>query len=631
MPKESRVPPGRARLRGAIERTTGVPAQPTGAGSGPGAIGDEGEEGIESGSKALVHRFFGKERGDQMAFAAGYGKKYDYRGVLEPTEAVVQCERAGVTMPADCYLCGLPIPSQDELQARGGIKHELYPECEHILPVTEARWYLMLFMTTMKPTTAWEQEAVRLEYALAHRVCNQAKSNFSFVRDDGTGNLVVSETGCLTILSNIRDRALDDLYKQRKHQLPAGVEYTKEDIDMLKKIAGSILERKQTILDNNIVPILDHASKVPAAEAPSMVLLARTAGVVDPAALATRVEAVLGAWDGPTPAQEQALFESIMKKAYERYPQFEPNSLRAMLTANPVLSANPPEKGWDPYYEAAVNQARAILKRYFTQIPNTKTSAGDDETESEPAGDSIVHVVFYGVYLELLTRLRNDPIIETSGATQNAFCKLYDQVMAFHDDPRVSAVLKRVFGKKKPEISDDEKGFCKRLREDEERAGRAQKREEAKSQADAKEEVEVERVSAEEAANFYFDGFADALTRKGFTGEFATMLEAQARESYIQHYDPDDPQSALGIVVRDVGGAVELALLGSEGFSDAVNAFVETVMGVLSKEEYADEATMAEVQAIAAEVDAGKNPRPAGAGAGSSGGNRPTHRRALYS
>lgn len=617
-----------------------------GAGAGPGAMGDEG---IDPGSKFIVHQFFGEERGDQMALVAGYGKKYDYRGVLEPTEAVVQCERAGVTMPSDCYLCGLPIPSQDELQTRGGIKHELYPECEHILPVTEARWYLMLFMTTMRPSTPWEQTAVQLEYALAHRVCNQAKSNFSFIRDDGYGNPILNDAGCLTILSKIRSRALDDLAKQKNKQLPAGVKYTGKDIVTLQRIADSILKRKQAIVTQRINPILVHARKVPAADASAMVMLARTAGIVDPNSLMARVRAAYDAWNGLTPeekaAQEKALFDSFARGIYERYPQFQNEKLVEILRGNRALTANPPEGGWnqDDYDESA-DQVGEILKQYFTRIPAKKTEregraiqgAPPVEEEYEPNGVALPQVVFFGVYLHFLERLRKRDLNTRSPATtKQALCNLYEMLMAFRIVPNVNDTLTLVFGDE-PKLTAVEEQICRTLGESEQRKLRQQQREQKSAVPPIRveeEEAEVPDIpiTVDDAVEYYFTGLADTLVAKGIDRDLATYIESEARRQYVEESKKhSDARSTLEAVADTIYG---FASLPAWRLSTEQAGIIDTAIRQPETEGFADEATMAKLQATAAAMDEDDTPTgPAGAGAGTSrrGGQRSTPRRPLY-
>ena len=83
-----------------------------------------------------------------------------------------------------CYICGFPIDKNDPT-----------PECEHILPVYKASMYLTLYNDDFKnivkkrdsgkALTLLEQKTldeITMEYAWAHRCCNQKKSDDDFIR-----------------------------------------------------------------------------------------------------------------------------------------------------------------------------------------------------------------------------------------------------------------------------------------------------------------------------------------------------------------------------------------------------------------------------------------------------------------
>jgi hypothetical protein len=117
------------------------------------------------------------------------------------------------------------------------------PECEHILPVAEARWYLDLFSTS-HPS---DGRILKLEYAYAHRVCNQAKRDDSFIKNEGDSiwKIEFDEATTKTILNKIKARATI--------AIPAYE--TKEGI--LRKISSmSVADRSRTIQIQKIAPIL---------------------------------------------------------------------------------------------------------------------------------------------------------------------------------------------------------------------------------------------------------------------------------------------------------------------------------------------------------------------------------------
>jgi len=183
---------------------------------------------------------WGRDAGLAMAQAAGSVDAPDWRGVLEgTTTAVTQCNRVigSFVDKMPCYICGLPI------LAISNTADENRPECEHILPVAEARWYLDLFSTS-HPS---DGGILKLEYAYAHRVCNQAKRDDSFVKSEGDSiwKIEFDEATTKTILNKIKARATT--------AIPAYE--TKEGI--LKQISSmSVAERSRTIQTQKIAPIL---------------------------------------------------------------------------------------------------------------------------------------------------------------------------------------------------------------------------------------------------------------------------------------------------------------------------------------------------------------------------------------
>jgi len=80
----------------------------------------------------------------------------------------------------DCWICGFPI----EMDAGAG--RGLAPECEHVLPVVQARFFLTLYNSDMKEAGSHgkAREALQLEYDWAHTICNQEKGNVPFMESN---------------------------------------------------------------------------------------------------------------------------------------------------------------------------------------------------------------------------------------------------------------------------------------------------------------------------------------------------------------------------------------------------------------------------------------------------------------
>ena len=119
----------------------------------------------------------------------------------------------------ECYICGLPI-------IHSGIKNDgRNPECEHLLPILMAVMYLQLYSykeTKSKSTgnaqtstgnaqTPWyNQELIDLEYAWAHRTCNQIKSDDIYIYVDDNGQFEVDINGLKKLLKTIWDTKIND-------------------------------------------------------------------------------------------------------------------------------------------------------------------------------------------------------------------------------------------------------------------------------------------------------------------------------------------------------------------------------------------------------------------------------------
>jgi hypothetical protein len=125
-----------------------------------------------------------------LVFTPGYVAKLKeagidtLRGVYELSSATTQC--ANVTdirnpQGTPCYICGIPIDNTNPNDGLNG-------ECEHILAIAQAIIFLGLYWHKAAAAEKEGQlfipskEALKLEYAWAHRTCNQVKSDRSFIK-----------------------------------------------------------------------------------------------------------------------------------------------------------------------------------------------------------------------------------------------------------------------------------------------------------------------------------------------------------------------------------------------------------------------------------------------------------------
>jgi len=132
-------------------------------------------------------------------------KEMDYyenaRDWWEPTNPIRQCRAVIGDHSPDltCYICGLKM-KEDGFDKNGKV---FTPECEHILPVFHANMFLSLYNPNVKPTPEMERE-FKMEYAWAHKCCNQVKSDTGFMHYNvSTNQLVMDFKSTKDILTKI--------------------------------------------------------------------------------------------------------------------------------------------------------------------------------------------------------------------------------------------------------------------------------------------------------------------------------------------------------------------------------------------------------------------------------------------
>lgn len=159
-------------------------------------------------------------------------KKKTTRGIWELTGAQQQCDSVfkmldippleyGRTL---CWICGFPI-----LNLSG-----LTYECEHVLPVAQATFFLTLYSSSLKNRMEgkeqqffhldinvdkwanWNKEALRLEYDFSHEYCNQIKSDASFIKFDEAENIVPDKEKIiefLKALTNVQRNGASEIHR----------------------------------------------------------------------------------------------------------------------------------------------------------------------------------------------------------------------------------------------------------------------------------------------------------------------------------------------------------------------------------------------------------------------------------
>lgn len=486
----------------------------------------------EASSKKVVLKIFGEELGEKLALAAGYGKRKDYRSVLEPTGAVTQCERSGhpfvPNMP--CYLCGLPIPDKNLLK---GSEDELYVECEHIFPVTEARWFLDLYMTTRPPDDQWTKRAIELEYDQAHRVCNQAKSNFTFIKEDpATGNPVVNKVGIQKVLKNIQIRARQHVgdYKDRR------LDY------LMKQIADTILARSGEI-EKRVQTLIAHITSNPNFKNTNLVVLMRTSLLADPNTLLPSLQQIYSQWYANTEnvrEYKDRLFQTFLEETYIVYPQLRPEVIVTTLSI-PVE------------YQSKITSefVRDTLRRFF-------------ETNKTPdrSGKSLLSAVYYRIYGSILVDLMS----KVTDANISYFCSLYRRMGVIQkNEPIVATIFGAV-----PDIPERLQARCEmELRN-------LERRERTRARELTDEDIE-EPATPEEDATYFLDGLQSHLENRfinnGISPDKAKSvsmgIEAEVRKTFIETY-PEGIDRAIESAASQTDVLIRLTLKDNPTLADTI-------------------------------------------------------------
>lgn len=342
------------------------------------------------GSKKLVLKLYGDELGPKLAYAAGYGRGYNYRKVLEPTDATSQCENTGHPFKAGmlCYMCGIAIPSKDEMKLKKAAD-ELWPECEHILPLTEGRWLLDIYMTNRIQTDPWTTRARQLEYDQAHRVCNQAKGMDSYIETKTDGTVAVSDAKIRGILTAVKQRAKNDVAKGDKRATMTGI----RDMDV---------NARTEAIKARVQGLVEHINNAPfkTKEGQGLVVLMQTALFVDPKSLVAPAQEVHDAWYKDAGGIQETYNKNLsafIAQTKAAYPVLASDTERvAYLTK--LVARDDDERLEHGFVASVVPPIDEILKTIFD-----KTSK--DETQIDPSGAHFLSLVTYGMYAALYTQL----------------------------------------------------------------------------------------------------------------------------------------------------------------------------------------------------------------------------------
>ena len=140
-----------------------------------------GRNACSIGASSAQKLFFGSEKLTRRA-----------RDIWEKVNTKQQCVEVLKDKPNICWICGNTV---NLTMPKGSPRS---PQCEHILPVIQAVLFLQLYSTQYKDDIT---AAMELEYGWSHAVCNNAKTNIVFMKDDGSGNFMVDKSAIKSVLT----------------------------------------------------------------------------------------------------------------------------------------------------------------------------------------------------------------------------------------------------------------------------------------------------------------------------------------------------------------------------------------------------------------------------------------------
>lgn len=149
------------------------------------------------------------------------------RGIYETSTPTTQCNNTigKFVNGIECYICGMPIVQQNLSLGINGLN----PECEHILPIAQAILFLGLYGDKFnKNRLFYNPDQFKLEYAWAHRTCNQIKSDESYIKyNDTTKKFAVDTVLLRSFLTKIWiNKRSDSLFFNSELKTTYGVKDT---------------------------------------------------------------------------------------------------------------------------------------------------------------------------------------------------------------------------------------------------------------------------------------------------------------------------------------------------------------------------------------------------------------------
>jgi len=118
------------------------------------------------------------------------------RSILQDqTSNIKQCNAVltDLSQKTNCWICGEAL----DFSKKG---YPYQPQCDHILPITQANIFLDVYRARNADVITNE---MKLEYGWAHAVCNSIKSNQTFLDTSNPDNLKINENKVLLFLQKV--------------------------------------------------------------------------------------------------------------------------------------------------------------------------------------------------------------------------------------------------------------------------------------------------------------------------------------------------------------------------------------------------------------------------------------------
>lgn len=121
------------------------------------------------------------------------------RAILEVLDPDPQCE-ATVDAKKICWICGNKLLWEDPISG------ESKPQCEHILPISDALFHLNLYQNRSSISTLGKYDLgiLKLEYLWAHACCNLSKQNLKYITTDRNGKYIIHDGGIQETIRRIK-------------------------------------------------------------------------------------------------------------------------------------------------------------------------------------------------------------------------------------------------------------------------------------------------------------------------------------------------------------------------------------------------------------------------------------------